>query len=146
MIDPTTGLLSLVGWERAVAAEEHRHRRYGAEEAAVLCVRVHGGDDGDGTGEPDEPALRQAASVLRVLARESDVVARVGAGEFSALLLRAGPEVVTPTRHRYERAFVDAGLDAVVGVVSAPPAATITAAWHHAMELINAMDGDASPA
>lgn len=145
MIDPTTGLLSLVGWERAVAAEEHRHRRYGVEESAVLCVRVHDAAD-DGTGEPHEPALRQAASVLRVLARESDVVARVGAGEFSALLLRAGPEVVTPTRHRYERAFADAGLDAVIGVVSAPPAATITAAWHHAMELINAMDGDASPA
>ena len=42
MNDPTTDLLSLVGWEQAVAAEEHRHRRYGAEEAAVLVVRVPG--------------------------------------------------------------------------------------------------------
>ena len=125
-VDVDTGLLNRLGWERAVAAEEHRHRRYGVEEVAVLSVRL----DHDLT---DIGAIRRAAWVLRTTSRVSDVVARVDDLEFCGLVLRGSPDLQTATTRRFLRALDAEAIRAAVSVVSAPPAASITDAWHRAV-------------
>ena len=124
-IDAESGVLSHAGWDRAVLAEEHRHRRYGVEEAAVLCVRL---DD----QAPDPSLVRRTAWVLHTTSRESDVVARVGPADFCVLALRCSPEMRNATTRRYTHALQSEAVAASVAIASVPPAATLTDAWRRA--------------
>ena len=85
--DALTGLLSANRWARVVADEDARIRRY-RRAATIVMIELDGLDRltarlGDAAGERLIPAV---ADTIRRLAREADVVARLGDGRFAVLL------------------------------------------------------------
>jgi diguanylate cyclase (GGDEF)-like protein len=85
--DALTGLLSANRWARVVADEDARIRRY-RRAATIVMIELDGLDRltarlGDAAGERLIPAV---ADTIRRLARETDVVARLGDGRFAVLL------------------------------------------------------------
>ncbi|MBX9932713.1 MAG: EAL domain-containing protein [Methylobacterium sp.] len=86
--DPLTGLSNRLGLQHALAAEQARAERYGAN-YAVLCLDLDGFkaiNDGHGHPAGDE-ALRIVARRLSETTRETDHVFRLGGDEF--LILQA---------------------------------------------------------
>lgn len=88
--DPVTGLGDRRYWDRVLAAEESRCRRYG-DPAAVVVLHLDEyapitEEYGDGA---TQVLLRRAARVLRTQCREEDLVARVAPGTFAVLSVGA---------------------------------------------------------
>lgn len=86
--DPLTGLRNRLGLDQALAAEQTRAERYGAN-FAVLCLDLDGFkaiNDSHGHAAGDE-ALRVVARRLEEVTRETDLVFRLGGDEF--LILQA---------------------------------------------------------
>jgi len=83
MVDAMTGCLNRRGWTRSLEHEERRCRRH--ELDALVVVDDLDGlkaiNDTHGHSAGDE-AIRLTAQALRDVARESDVVARIGGDEF----------------------------------------------------------------
>jgi GGDEF domain-containing protein len=87
---PVTGLMDRAGWDRAIAAETDRQRRYGRTIGVVILEL--GSLDGAG------PALESGAlgriarpcgETIRSIARVSDLVALLGERRFGVLLREA---------------------------------------------------------
>lgn len=99
MYDSVTGLGDRSYWDRVVAAEEARCRRYG-DHAAVVVLDLDDYDDMVLEHGPDaaQVLLRRVARVLRTQCREEDLVARVAPGMFAVLSVGAdadGAETLT---------------------------------------------------
>lgn len=116
--DPLTGLLNRRGWERWLAREDVRFRRFG-DPASVVALDLdglkqvndtHGHDAGDGY-------LRRCAAVLRSTIRSTDPLARLGGDEF-ALVAQVGVEDVQALVERLREALDSAGVPCSIG--SAP--------------------------
>jgi diguanylate cyclase len=98
LVDPLTRLYNRRGWDRLLLAEEERCRRHGSPASVVVIdlndmKRVN---DTKGHAAGDEYLVR-AGTVLRQIARTTDVVARLGGDEFGILSVecdRAGGEVM----------------------------------------------------
>jgi diguanylate cyclase (GGDEF)-like protein len=115
--DSLTGLGNRRRWDRQLAAEEERCRRYGST-AAIITVDV---DDmkvvNDRWGhDAGDTLLRQLATVLRRECRPGDVVARVGGDEFAVLLAEAGATEAAHVAERLRSAISAADLAASLGV------------------------------
>src|SRR6186997_3115537 len=86
--DPLTGTEGPRFWERIVANEEARRRRYGR--VVTVALVEFDGFVGDGSELARERSLQQFARVARVLAKEartSDYIARIGPGRFGIILV-----------------------------------------------------------
>jgi diguanylate cyclase len=82
--DPLTGLLNRRGWDRWLAREEDRFRRFG-DPACVVMLDLDGlkaVNDLQGHDAGDR-YIRRAAAVLRGSVRVGDPVARLGGDEFA---------------------------------------------------------------
>lgn len=91
--DVLTGLYNRRGWNRFLAAEEDRYRRFGHTGSVVildldrlkLVNDRYGHDAGDAH-------IRQAAQAIQETTRESDIAARLGGDEFGILVAHANSE------------------------------------------------------
>lgn len=116
LTDALTGLLNRHGWERTIAAEETRARRYGSP-ACVLIVDL---DDlkqvNDAGGHAQGDALiRSAADCIRSAVRQSDTVARVGGDEFAILSIECDATGSEATFNNVIDALSSKGIRASVG-------------------------------
>ena len=88
--DALTGLFNRRGWDRLLAAEEDRYRRFGHTGSVIIMdldslKRVN---DRDGHDAGDAH-IRQAARAIKETTRDSDIVARLGGDEFGILAAHA---------------------------------------------------------
>ena len=105
--DDLTKLLNRVGCMRLLAARLRRGR--GPDEQPVLLVididRFRGVNEAFGAAAGDD-VIRQVAERIRVCGRESDVVGRIGSGEFFLLRPRALPfDPILELTQRLERSL-----------------------------------------
>jgi diguanylate cyclase (GGDEF)-like protein len=114
--DALTGLLNRRGWDRVVAQEEERFRRFGDVASVVVLDLddlktvndVQGHDAGDAY-------LRRAAAVLAAVVRRDDVLARLGGDEFGIIAVGASAEAAAELVARAEKALADAGVSGSFG-------------------------------
>ncbi len=132
-IDVLTGLANRRAWDRIVAREDARCRRYG-HPACVLAVDLDGlkvVNDTDGHAAGDE-LLRRAGHVLRASARDSDLAARVGGDEFGVLAVEADAAQGARQADRLRAALHNAGVPATVGLGVRSTDRTLADAWRQA--------------
>jgi len=113
--DPLTGLLNRRGWERWLAREGERFRRFGDPASVVMLDLdgLKGVNDTEGHDAGDRH-LRQAAAVLRSAIRSTDPLARLGGDEF-ALVAQVGTEGVDDLVERLREALDGAGVPCSIG-------------------------------
>lgn len=128
--DALTGMLNRRGWQRYIAAEEARYRRYG-DPGSVIIVdldRLKQVNDTAGHAAGDAH-IRAAAAALRATVRECDVTARLGGDEFGIIAVGATPAEARPLVERLRRALDDAGIPASVGHATYSYHAGFAGAW-----------------
>lgn len=114
--DRLTGLLNRRGWDRFLAAEEDRYRRFGDPACVVVLDLDHLKFVNDTLGhEAGDDYIRRAAAVLRDAVRTGDVLARLGGDEFALLAVGAGVEYTVELVERMERALAAAGVSGSFG-------------------------------
>ena len=114
--DALTGLLNRRGWERWLAREEERFRRFG-DPACVVMMDLDGlkrVNDTEGHDAGDA-YLRRTADSLRSVTRRGDPVARLGGDEF-AMVATVGPEDAGPLVARLQDALDAGGTPCSAGV------------------------------
>lgn len=114
--DALTGLQDRRGWERWIAAEADRFRRFG-DPASVLMLDLDllkQVNDTRGHAAGDD-YLRAAARVLRDVVPADGVVARLGGDEFAAVVPGA-PARVAELVAQLRRRLAEAGVEGSVGV------------------------------
>lgn len=137
LTDALTNLYNRRGWDRLLASEEDRCRRYG-HPAAILIIDIDGlklVNDTQGHAAGDE-LIARAASALREAARALDTVARIGGDEFSILSAecdRAGGEALLK---RVRMALVVAKVKASIGLAMRNPSVGLKGAWEVADQLM----------
>jgi diguanylate cyclase len=132
-LDPLTGLGNRRSWERTVAAEEARCRRYGSP-ASVLSIDLDAlkqVNDERGHAFGDELLVR-AAAALRASVRTSDFVARIGGDEFAVLAVEADAAAAEALAVRVCASLTRHGVAGSVGVAAGPPQRTLVVALHEA--------------
>jgi diguanylate cyclase (GGDEF)-like protein len=114
--DTLTGLLNRRGWERWLAREEDRFRRFG-DPASVVMMDLDGlkrVNDTEGHDAGDA-YLRRTADTLRANTRRGDPLARLGGDEF-AMVATVDPDDVGPLVTRLQEALDAAGTPCSMGV------------------------------
>jgi diguanylate cyclase len=132
--DALTGLSNRHAWDRVLAAEEERCRRYG-HRASVILADLDGlksVNDTLGRAAGDR-LIRRAGKALRRIVLESDVVARLGSGAFAVLSLQRDGKTSGLYLRTVQRALERAGVRASVGMSSRVPGI-------HLMELCREAD------
>ena len=133
MTDTLTGLYNRQGWNRLLAAEEDRCRRYG-HPAAVLVINLDASEcAGTAQDAPADEALRLRASVaLQEAARTLDIVARLDEAEFGILAAECDREGANALVARVREALENAHIPASVGVAMRRPSNGLLGAWDKA--------------
>jgi diguanylate cyclase (GGDEF)-like protein len=129
--DTLTGLYNRRGWDRLLAAEEARCRRYG-HPACVVAVDLNGlkrVNDTQGHAAGDQ-FIRRAGQALGMGTRDSDVVARVGGDEFAVLGVERGEEESRALLDRVRRSLEAAGVPAALGLANRQPSHGLQSAWN----------------
>ena len=122
LTDELTGLYNRRGWDRLLASEEQRCRRYG-HSAVVLMIdldKLKVVNDTQGHAAGDALIVR-AGSALRKSIRSHDIVARLGGDEFGILAVecdRTGGEALLK---RVRLALDEANVKASVGLAMRDP-------------------------
>jgi diguanylate cyclase len=132
-IDPLTGLVNRRGWERYIAAEEVRYRRFG-DPGAVIMVDLDGlkaVNDSAGHAAGDN-YIRAAAGALRTAAPDIDAVARLGGDEFGVLAVGSTPEQTDVLVTRLRAGLLDAGVAGSIGFAPYTFVAGFPGAWEAA--------------
>jgi diguanylate cyclase len=137
LTDAMTSLYNRRGWERLVACEEDRCRRYG-HSAAVVVVdldELKQVNDTKGHAAGDALIVR-AGSALRQASRSLDIVARLGGDEFGILGVecdRAGGKALL---ERVRTALAAENIKASIGLAMREPSNEIKDAWDKADQLM----------
>lgn len=124
LADPLTKLYNRRGWDRLLASEEDRCRRYGHSAAVVIVdldeLKLVNDSMGHAVGDA---LLVSAAAALRGAARSIDVVARLGGDEFGILSVecdRSGADLLVT---RVRTALASANVQASLGLAMREPGA-----------------------
>ncbi|MGB3788609.1 MAG: sensor domain-containing diguanylate cyclase [Phormidesmis sp.] len=136
--DVLTQLYNRRAWDRFLAAEEERCRRYG-NPATVMIVDLDGlkyENDYRGHAAGDL-LLQRTGQILRQVARKVDCVARLGGDEFGIIsvecsLANAGKTLLERTR----AALLAADIQASMGIAERSPAVGLKGAWDRADQLM----------
>ncbi len=128
--DELTGLVNRRGWERIVAREEERCRRFGSP-AGVISIdldKLKEVNDNEGHAAGDE-LLRRTAEALRRALRGTDVAARIGGDEFAVLAVEVPEGGLTQLVDRVRAALDASGVSASVGQARRDPRIGLEAAF-----------------
>jgi diguanylate cyclase (GGDEF)-like protein len=128
--DSLTGLYNRRGWDRLLAAEEARCRRYGHAASVVsvdldefkLINDLQGHSVGDQT-------LVNVARALNDATRDCDVVARVGGDEFAVLAIHCDHQQSGHLVARMQEHLSNSSICASIGTASRNPAKSLGEAW-----------------
>lgn len=135
--DSLTHLYNRRAWDRLMANEEERCRRYG-HPAIVMSIDLDGLkrlNDTQGHAAGDE-LIARAAHALRQAAREVDIVARLGGDEFGIIGVECGLAGGDALLVRTRIALAEAGVNASVGIGVRTPEEGLIAAWEVADQLM----------
>lgn len=137
--DALTGLLNRRGWDRYLAAEEDRYRRFGDPGSVVILDldRLKEINDVRGHGAGDDH-IRLAAHTLRDTARSTDVVARLGGDEFGVVATNTSPENTRTLVLRLQEALTAAGVSGSFGHAQYTIVSGFPGAWKAADEAMYA--------
>ena len=128
--DALTTVFNRRGWERLLAAEESRCRRYG-HSASVITVdldKFKQINDQNGHTFGDK-MLASAARALTEATRECDVVARVGGDEFAVLAVQCDEQQSEALVVRIKSHFSQINLAGSIGLAKRDPAKSLADAW-----------------
>ena len=133
MNDSLTSLYNRRGWDKLLAAEEERCRRY-KHPACVVSVDLDGLKVvNDSQGHPAGDALIfRTATALRAVVRSQDVVARVGGDEFAIIGVECDRLGAERLRARIKNALRAQDVRASVGLAMRQPAQGLEHAWEQA--------------
>lgn len=132
-IDSLTDVHNRRGWDRLLAAEETRCRRYG-HPACVIAVDLDGlkaVNDSHGHIAGDQ-LLRRTGQAIRAAVRESGVVSRVGGDEFAVLGIECDEFNSRRLLQRIRTKLMEAEVAASLGLVMRVPCQGLQAAWQAA--------------
>lgn len=134
-IDALTSLANRRAWKQLLAAEEARCAEFG-HPACVIAVDLDGlkkVNESSGLEAGDE-LLRKAALALRKTSRASDVVARLGGDEFGIIGVECDLADARRFVRRLERALLEQGISASIGLAARDPSRGLSGAWLEADE------------
>jgi diguanylate cyclase (GGDEF)-like protein len=122
MRDPLTALYNRRGWDRLLAKEEERCRRYG-HPACIISIDL---DElkfiNDTSGHAAGDALLQAASrVIEDTLRATDIAARLGGDEFSILAVECDATAAATLLDRLRMRMAAEGIKASCGLAMRQP-------------------------
>ena len=133
MADPLTGTYNRRGWDRLLASEEERCRRFGHKTAVVIVDldELKAVNDTQGHFAGDQ-LLTRTASALQSVARSVDIVARLGGDEFGMIAIELDLVGVTGLLRRVESALGSADIKASIGLAVREPGLGLSEAWSRA--------------
>lgn len=131
--DTLTGLMNRRGWDRFLAAEEHRYRRFGDPACVVVLdldrLKIVNDTRGHEAGDRH---IQRAAEVLAETVRSGDVLARLGGDEFGVLAVGASAQQTVDLVERLEKALDAAGVSGSIGHAPYSVVAGFPGAWQAA--------------
>jgi diguanylate cyclase (GGDEF)-like protein len=139
LVDPLTSLQNRRAWDRLLAREEERCRRYG-HTATVFVIdldQLKEVNDAEGHAAGDALLVR-AATALREVVRDVDIVARLGGDEFGLIAVEcdsAGAELLLG---RLRDALDEWQVKASVGLAVREASSGLARAWEQADRLMYA--------
>lgn len=137
LTDALTGLANRRAWDRALEAEDRRHRRYGGTSAVVVVDLDKLKEVNDSQGHlSGDLLLRLVARAIEDTSRESDVVARTGGDEFALLALNCEEAQLAVLVSRLQKAFEAEGVSASIGGACRRADAGMAEAWAKADDLM----------
>ncbi|MEB3191919.1 MAG: sensor domain-containing diguanylate cyclase [Snowella sp.] len=124
--DILTGIYNRRGWERLLAAEEERCKRFGLS-AGVLIIDL---DNlkvvNDSQGHPaGDRLIQKAVTCLSQNIRQQDVFARIGGDEFAILVIEVNGELLEDTARRLQRQLQCQDIPASIGWAVRTPQSTL---------------------
>jgi diguanylate cyclase (GGDEF)-like protein len=137
--DALTGLLNRRGWDRYLAVEEDRYKRFGDPGSVVILDldRLKDINDSLGHGAGDDH-IRLAAHTLRDTARSTDIVARLGGDEFGVVATNTSPGDARALVVRLQAALNAAGVAGSFGHAPYTIVSGFPGAWKAADEAMYA--------
>lgn len=131
--DTLTGLMNRRGWDRFLALEEQRYRRFGDPACVVVLDldRLKTINDTQGHDAGDR-YIQRTARVLAESIRPGDVLARLGGDEFGMLAVGAGVEQTVELVERLEKSLESAGVSGSFGHAPYSVVAGFPGAWQAA--------------
>lgn len=139
LVDPLTSLLNRRAWDRLLAQEEERCRRYGHTATVFVIDLDQLKEVNDTAGHAAGDALLvRAATALREVVRDIDVVARLGGDEFGLIAVEcdsAGAELLLS---RLRDALDERQVRASVGLAVREASSGLVRAWEQADRLMYA--------
>jgi len=139
--DPVTGLPDARAFGARLIEELSRARRHGTPLAVVLFDLDHFGALNERYGRKvGDEVLAEAALVLRLTLRESDVLARLGGDSFAALLPEADTAPARRAAERVRKALEEHHFPRVSRISASAGIATSPRDGIEAVELMEAMD------
>ena len=130
MTDELTGLYNRRGWQRLIAMEEARCRRYG-HPACMISIDLDGlkfVNDRLGHARGDE-LLRAAAEGILAELRAQDVAARLGGDEFAVLAVECDAQGIEDLQSRIQQALSERKVEASLGVAACKPSNSFSTTW-----------------
>lgn len=139
LVDPLTALLNRRAWDRLLAREEERCRRYGHTATVFVIDLDQLKEVNDAAGHAAGDALLvRAATALREVVRDIDIVARLGGDEFGLIAVEcdsAGAELLL---RRLREALDQRQVKASVGLAVREASSGLVRAWEQADRLMYA--------
>ncbi|WP_460864992.1 sensor domain-containing diguanylate cyclase [Rhodococcus aerolatus] len=137
--DALTGLLNRRGWDRFLADEEARYRRFGDPAAVVVLDldRLKAVNDAEGHAAGDR-YIQRASGALTAAVRPGDVLARLGGDEFGVVAVGADAARAQDLVARLGEALADAGVSGSIGQAPYSVVAGFPGAWAAADEAMYA--------
>jgi diguanylate cyclase (GGDEF)-like protein len=131
--DALTGLLNRRGWERCLAVEQERTRRFG-DPCTLLILDLDGLKEiNDSLGHSaGDDHLRRAAAALLAAVRDGDEVARLGGDEFGIIATQTGAAAGARLQRRVSAALARAGVACSSGRAQLSAKLSAAAAWERA--------------
>jgi diguanylate cyclase len=139
LVDPLTSLLNRRAWDRLLAQEEERCRRYGHTATVFVIDLDQLKEINDTAGHAAGDALLvRAASALREVVRDIDIVARLGGDEFGLIAVECDAGNAELLLRRLREALDERQVKASVGLAVREAASGLARAWEQADRLMYA--------